>query len=348
MVKKLSVIFVSLFVLCLLAGPVLAKGPSGSAGKSNVAHLYLVERNPSTWEIIQGGGWGKMEYIAAGPTFDFVFNGRKLNRRENYTLIYYPDPWPGTGLVCQAAGTATADGNMHLADSVELNSDLPIIADLNSPGAKIWLVLSSDVDCPGKQMVGWNPTEYLFEKELIQYKDTNLPEVADTVDIVTSAGPPAAVDCSNRCISFNAEQPGNWGGEYLAGAVTAFPGDNDPAGYVILNANKFKPQSVNIRHLDGIADDSFDLFILDADGNWVNIGRYSDQGTTETWVVTPFSLLLDVNNSPVKLVGSNILIKIVPTGKLWSDFGTWGQLAISKVELLVQPRPPHHDGHDRD
>jgi len=348
MFKKPAIIFASLFVLCLIAGAVLAHGPCGQVPKPNVAHLYLYEKNPSTWEIIQGGAWGEMQYISAGPTFDFVFDGKKLNPGKNYSLIYYPDPWPGTGLICLAAGTANRRGNIHVADSVELNSDLPIAADQNSPaGAKIWLVLSRDVDCEAQQMIGWNPTEYLFENNLIKYEDTNLPKVVDTVEIVTSpetTETPATVNCSDRCISFYPEQPGDWGDEYPKGAVTAFPGDNDLAGYVILNANKFDPLSVNIRHLDGIADDSFDLFVLRIDGNWVNIGHYSDQGTTETWLVTPFSLLLDMSNNPVKLAGPNILIKIVPTGKVWSGFETWGQLAISKVELLGRPCRPHFPG----
>jgi hypothetical protein len=348
MLKKFSVIFSSLFVLCLIAGPVLADGPFGQAGKPNVAHLYLYEKNPSTWVIIQGGARGEMQYISAGPTFDFVFDGKKLNPGANYTLIYYPDPWPGTGLICLAAGTAKRGGNIHLAGSVELNSDLPIATDLNSPGAKIWLVLSGDVDCEGQEMVGWNPTEYLFENKLIQYEDTNLPEVADTVNIVTLPGNPATVGCSNRCISFYPEQPGDWGGEYPTGAVTAFLGDNDPAGYVILNANNFKPLSVNIRHLDGIADDSFDLFVLDGGGKWKEIGHYSDQGSTETWLVTTFSLLLDMNDKPIRLVGPNILIKFMPTGGRWSGFDTWGQLAISRVELVGQPLRPCHNGNDRD
>ena len=47
---------------------------------------------------------------------------------------------------------------------------------LNNPayeGAKIWLVLSSDVDCDMAYMIGWNPTEYLFEYDLINFDDTD-------------------------------------------------------------------------------------------------------------------------------------------------------------------------------
>ena len=34
---------------------------------------------------------------------------------------------------------------------------------------KIWLVLSKDVDFDMHKMVGWNPTEYLVEYDLINY-----------------------------------------------------------------------------------------------------------------------------------------------------------------------------------
>ena len=40
-------------------------------------------------------------------------------------------------------------------------------------GAKIWLVLNDDI--VGGSMSGWNPTEYLFEYDLITYDDTKIP-----------------------------------------------------------------------------------------------------------------------------------------------------------------------------
>ena len=331
-VNKVIMLATAVLAICLIASITFACGPCGE-----VAHSYLYEKNPATWEIVRGGAWGKMNYNTAGPTFDFEFNGRKLNAGGNYALIYYPDPWPGTGLVCLAEGTANAGGNIHLAGMVELNSDLPIAGDTNSPGAKIWLVLSSDVDCAGKQMLAWNLTEYLFEKDLISYHNTGSLEVLDTVDINTdTTNTNNTVVCGSRCISFNPEQSGGWGGEYGGGAVTAFMGDNDPAGYVILNVNKPKPVAVNIHHLDGLTDDSFDLYVLDAHANWIKLGHYADQGSTETWVETQFILRWDINYDRVQLAGPNILIKIDPTGlvPLWWGFDTWGQLAIDKVELL--------------
>ncbi len=46
---------------------------------------------------------------------------------------------------------------------------IPIKLDENAPGAKIWLVLSDDYDESSKMMKAWNPTEYLFEYDLITY-----------------------------------------------------------------------------------------------------------------------------------------------------------------------------------
>jgi len=141
----------------------------GQAGKSNIAHLYLHEKDPGTWDIVPDGAWGKMKYNLSGETFDFVFNGHGLEAGEDYTLIYYPDDWPGNGLICLGSGTVNEEGNIHIADSVN-TGDLPIEADANYPdGAKIWLVLSADVDCDNHLMIGWDPTEYLFEYDLITF-----------------------------------------------------------------------------------------------------------------------------------------------------------------------------------
>jgi hypothetical protein len=85
---------------------------------------------------------------------------------EEYTLIYYPDPWPGTNL--SVFGNATADeyGDVHFSGSFDF-STIPNEDDENNPFAKIWLILFNDQD--GVQMIGWNPTEYLFEYNVTSF-----------------------------------------------------------------------------------------------------------------------------------------------------------------------------------
>jgi hypothetical protein len=169
-----------------------SKGPSKQAGKSNVAHLYLYEKMPEPeaprtdpWLIVEGGMWGKMKYYVEGSVFDFVFNGHGLPIGVDYTLIYYPDPWPGDGLICLGSGTVAAcdeevdcegggSGNIHIKGSVDTGS-FPIEEDENYPdGAKIFLVPSADVDCEGRIMAGWTGDDAnLYEGALITFVDTD-------------------------------------------------------------------------------------------------------------------------------------------------------------------------------
>ena len=153
-------------------------GKNGQAGTSNVAHLYLYEKNVlGDWSIVEGGAWGKMKYNLSAPTFDFVFNGHNLNPDTDYSLIYYADGWPGNhpGALL-ASGTSNDGGDIHLAGPNELNIDLPDPADANYPGgAKIWLVLSSNYNAATNSLTAWNPTQWLFESELINYDDTDVP-----------------------------------------------------------------------------------------------------------------------------------------------------------------------------
>lgn len=161
------------------------KGPNGQAGNSNVGHLYLYEKAPISeatredpWLIVEGGMWGKMKYNLSGPTFDFVFNGHRLPIGQEFTLIYYPDPWPAEGLICLGSGIVVEDededgmGNIHISGSVD-TGDLPIFGDAND-GAKIFLVPSSDVDCEGQVMTGWTGDDAnLYEGALITFDDTD-------------------------------------------------------------------------------------------------------------------------------------------------------------------------------
>ncbi len=161
-------------VLSLIVGlPIIAGGPNGPAGNSNVGHLNLYEKD-ANWEIVEDGANGKMKYNLSGTEFEFVFNGHGLEADTDYCLIYYPDPWPGRGLICLGCATSNGGGNVHIQGSVN-TGDLPAEDyDDNYPdGAKIWLVLADDVDCDDQEMTDWNPTEYLFEGDLIKFDDTD-------------------------------------------------------------------------------------------------------------------------------------------------------------------------------
>ena len=197
--KKIAILIIALMATSLIASLALAGGPQGQAGKSNTAHLYLYEKD-SNWEIVEDGAWGKMKYNLSGPTFDFVFNGHELDPDADYCLIYYADKpdrfvdWGGDNPgALIASGTSNEGGNIHLAGSIELDMDLPCSPDWNiNPdpnycdynngfddydhccGAKIWLVPSDDYNAATKKVSAWNPSEFLFESDLITYDDTDV------------------------------------------------------------------------------------------------------------------------------------------------------------------------------
>ena len=187
--RKVTILAIIVLVLGMTVSPLFAKGKdkSGPAGKSNIGHLYLYEKNPDPdatrddpWLIVEGGAWGKMKYNLSGSTFDFVFNGHGLPIGQEYTLIYYPDPWPGEGLICLGSdivveGDGDEDyGNVHIKGSVNTGS-LPIEDDANfDNGAKIFLVPSGDVDCEAQKMTGWTGDDAnLYEGALITFEDTD-------------------------------------------------------------------------------------------------------------------------------------------------------------------------------
>ena len=182
MLKKVSIISIFAFALfCFIVNPALAQNPfagkpkglSGQAGVSNIGLLNLFQKDSITWEIVEDGAWGKMKYNLSGELFDFVFNGHQLESGSTYALIYYPNPWPGDGLICLGVGMADEYGDVHIQGKMA-TGDLPAAGD---EGAKIWLVLESDVECGNDsgnpQMIGWNPDRYLFEYNLITFVATD-------------------------------------------------------------------------------------------------------------------------------------------------------------------------------
>jgi predicted ribosomally synthesized peptide with SipW-like signal peptide len=137
------------------------------------SHRLLLENKNDDWEPIIDARHGVLSWKGNGPTFDFSNSlyATGLTPNTGYSLIYYADPWPGNhpGALL-GEGTSNADGNLTIKGNVNLGHDLPHPTDANvSDGAKIWLVLSSDYNPETKSMVLWNPSEYLFEYNLINY-----------------------------------------------------------------------------------------------------------------------------------------------------------------------------------
>jgi hypothetical protein len=104
----------------------------------------------------------------------------------------------------------------------------------------------------------------------------------------------------------------------------------DDAGYVHISELDSKVRRMEIRVLDGLADDSFNVYVMNPAGKWVLVYSYADQYATETWVTHT------ITNFPAckgQKVRGTISVKIELTGPHWSGFNTYGQLAVDEIKL---------------
>ena len=163
-----KVVLAMCIISLLFIGTALAKNPP----KHVDTKVFLTEKAPNDglWTPAPGG-FGYLTYSVFGPEFKFKFNAFNLVPLTDYVLAYYPDPWPGIGLVVLAVGTANKAGNLSLKGSVATGT-LPIAADENFPGAKVWLVPAQFVG--DEKLIGWpdNAAGILFETALINYYPT--------------------------------------------------------------------------------------------------------------------------------------------------------------------------------
>jgi hypothetical protein len=167
--KKLAFFLVASLLFAAIIVPASAGKPSDIP---IAKHLYLYEKDPTDWSIVDGGAWGKLMYQNQNVGLNgqkFVFNGHGLVPNTKYSLIYYPDPWAGStdylDTTAIGAGRANSKGDIHISGRYAFDQ-IPTQDDLNyGIGAKIWLVTASDHN--GERMIAWNPTDYLFENNFI-------------------------------------------------------------------------------------------------------------------------------------------------------------------------------------
>jgi len=137
---------------------------------------------------------------------------------------------------------------------------------------------------------------------------------------------------------------GNYGGMYSDPLIDGRLVDDDdddgmegPAEYTF-TWNNAAAQTLEIKHLDGIADDSFNVEVYNKKGNWILIGSYEDDNNIEEWKTTIFELKGGKNVMWAKGRGE-MKIRIVRTAGDWDGFGTYGQLAIDWMELRGNGKP---------
>jgi len=138
--------------------------------------LSLENKDPDGWFIEVDNIYGVLEFDPCLVPFTFTLTANGLMAETDYSLIYYADPWPGSNpgaLIWN--GMTDAQGKINVSDEKDLGISLPTSPDTNTTGAKIWLVPSNDYTYPG--MTAWNPLNYLYEYNVVNYlNDTVCPK----------------------------------------------------------------------------------------------------------------------------------------------------------------------------
>ena len=106
----------------------------------------------------------------------------------------------------------------------------------------------------------------------------------------------------------------------------------DRTASLVLNAGGMVAQSLKVHHLDGAADDGFNVYV-----NGDLVGTYvATPETGNPWYTTDFDI------SSGGYTGS-LTISLEATGAAWGGCGTYGQVAFSWLELWGGPLPVRID-----
>lgn len=153
----------NILLLMLVAFAIVTTGASATTLDLYAKYEVQPADYPWLYNSHSGAASGTLTYEIKGETFIGSLTATKLADGD-YELIYYKDPWPGTGSVLIASGTSI--GGVLDITGINVNTgDIPALGDPHSPhGGKIWLVKAADFN-GGVMGPGWNPKSYLFEEE---------------------------------------------------------------------------------------------------------------------------------------------------------------------------------------
>ena len=144
--------------------------------------LNLTQKN-STWFEVLDGANATLIYSSSGEMFTYSIEG-KVPNNENYSLIYYEDQenrfvnWGFVGAIID--NNIVPDENLSISKNgtVDIGS-IPHANDTNYPnGSKIWLIPTTNIHVAEDNITmipDWNPDAYLFEENLRDENNTEIP-----------------------------------------------------------------------------------------------------------------------------------------------------------------------------
>jgi hypothetical protein len=133
--------------------------------QEEVLELDLVEKNPTTWDPVIDGAYGVVKFVNVNGLQKVRVSAWDLEPKTKYQLIEYLEPtgyWATTHTaICVGNAYRTSNKGYFKSGSTNIeNID-------NGVDQKFWVVPAAGVDCDAQKLIGWNPSEYLFETALV-------------------------------------------------------------------------------------------------------------------------------------------------------------------------------------
>ena len=138
-------------------------GINGFAGKSQVEHLYLFEKDLTDWNVVEDGAYGKAVFNWKHSTV--AFEGWGLAPETEYALIFYYEPaegdWTNRKIQKVSSGVSDTEGYLEIG-RVAFEFEVPAMVNETGTYYKVWLVPCASIDELGQ--IQWiNPEMFLFE-----------------------------------------------------------------------------------------------------------------------------------------------------------------------------------------
>ena len=169
---------------------------------TSAASVNLVHKDgPPDWNEIDSAGLLEYSMPCSGEVMTYTFTviepGTMLANTP-YSLVFYsrteegtwkPDTvWTNQSTSLIDSGTTDGDGNLVLSGTFDFSTHgqgLEYIDDGKDydgsvKGAKVWLVPSANYD--GSSTLSWNPTAFLFERDLVSCTGSNTQIVNVLID----------------------------------------------------------------------------------------------------------------------------------------------------------------------
>lgn len=191
---------IGLFVIALMIAMVSV---------TSAASVDFVHKDTTTWNEIDSAGLLEYTMPCTGEVMNYTFTivePSNMSANTNYSLVFYsrtnvgtwnPDTvWGNQSTSLINNGTTDGSGNLMLTGTFDFSSygqGLENINDGNDynglvKGAKVWLVPSVDYNSTQSIVTNWNPTNFLFETDLVSCTDNITQTVSVNVSCPVSFG----------------------------------------------------------------------------------------------------------------------------------------------------------------